>query len=213
MRIVTLIVGALETNCYLAVDEQSGLAAVIDPGAEAALICRTCERERLTPVFILNTHAHADHIGANAEVKRRYPDARLGIGRGDAPLLANPVRNLSVMLGGTGRMPKPDLLLDEGQTLTLGACTLRVLETPGHTQGAVCLVADAERPPVVFCGDLIFQDGVGRTDLPGGDPDELARSIREKIFALPDETVLLPGHGPSTSVGDQKASNPLAGES
>jgi len=209
MRIVCLSVGPLACNCYLAADEQSGLAAVIDPGDEAGLIAATCEQEGVTPALIINTHAHADHIGGDAELKRLYPDARLCIGAGDAALLRDSVRNLSVMLGRTGRMPEPDLLLEDGQSVEFGSCVLRTLETPGHTTGAICLVADQEQPPVVFCGDLIFAGGVGRTDLPGGDWDALLCSIREKIFALPDETTLLPGHGPDTTVGEEKRSNPF----
>jgi len=209
MKTINLAVGPLECNCYLVADAQSGQGAVIDPGGDADLIADTCERERLTPLYIINTHAHADHIAANAEMKRRFPDAKLCIGRDDGPLLADSVRNLSVMLGHTRKMPKPDLLLEEGQTIEFGSCRLRVMVTPGHTAGAICLAADAEKPPVVFCGDLIFAGGVGRTDLPGGDWDTLLRSLREKILPLPEETVLLPGHGPSTTVGEEKATNPF----
>jgi hydroxyacylglutathione hydrolase len=210
MKITRLTVGPLETNCYLAADEATGQAAIIDPGGDSDLILQTCRNHKLVPLFIVNTHAHADHIGANPDLKRAFPDAKLCIGRADAPLLTDSVRNLSIMLGRASRMPHADLLLDEGATLSVGSCRLRVIETPGHTRGAICLIADAEEPPVAFVGDLIFAGGVGRVDLPGGDWDALLASIRGKIFTLPDRTVLFPGHGPSSTVGEEKRSNPLS---
>ena len=200
MNITCLTVGLLETNCYLVRDAATGEGALIDPGAEAPRIVEACAQESLEPGLIVNTHGHADHVGADAELKRRYPSARLCIGRGEAELLGEPVRNLSAMLGLEGAGVEPDALLDEGQELRFGQCVLRVMQTPGHTPGSICLLAPDERPQVVFCGDLIFQGGVGRVDLPGGDAAALRRSIEHRILKLPGETVLLPGHGPPTTV-------------
>jgi len=204
MRITCLTVGPIETNCYLLADEGGAGGAVVDPGDEAGRIIEACEGQGLEPDLIVNTHAHADHIGADAELKRRYPRASLCIGRGDAELLGHPVRNLSAMLGREAAGVEPDLLLEDGQTLEVGQCVLRVLETPGHTSGGICLVAADESPAVVLCGDLVFQEGFGRTDLPGGDSAILKRSVEEKVLPLPDETVLLPGHGPATTVGETR---------
>jgi len=208
MLIHRLTVGPLECNCYLVADEASRNAAIIDPGGEAERILRECERRDLRPLYVVVTHAHADHIGAVPELKRRLPAVPLCIGRGDARLLADGVRNLSVMVGLCDPMPEPHVLLAEGDRLELGQSALRVLETPGHTPGGICLHAQEEAPPVVFCGDLVFRGGVGRTDLPGGDPQALRRSIEQKILALPDETRLLPGHGEPTTVGQEKRAGP-----
>ncbi len=211
MKIICLTVGSLGCNCYLLKDEVSGDGAVIDPGGEGERIIQACESEALRPRYIINTHGHADHTGADAELKHAYPTASLCIGRQDADLLADSVRNLSVMLDLKGAPPGPDLLLEEGQRLEFGACVLRVLQTPGHTPGSICLMADGEEPAVVFCGDLIFKAGVGRTDLPGGSLAALRRSIQGKIFTLPDRTVLLPGHEERTTVGAEKKMRALTG--
>ena len=204
MKITCFTVGPLECNCYIVADEAARECAVIDPGGDADLIIRQCESASLTPRFIINTHAHADHIGANAELKERFPDAKLCIGRADAAQLADPVRNLCAMIGLSGKMPAPDVLLEEGSTIEFGSCLLTVIETPGHTPGSVSLIAEDEGRAAVFCGDLIFAGGVGRTDFPGGSFSTLRRSIQEKILKLPEETLLLPGHGESTTVGREK---------
>lgn len=205
MDIVPIVVGPLETNCYVLVDGDAGECLVIDPGAEAERIAGQCSGHDADLTHILATHAHADHVGALAALKRRFPDARVCIGREDAALLGDRARNLSAMLGLGGEMPQPDRLLEDGDLVEFGQCVLRVMETPGHTRGEVSLVAEGEEPAVVFCGDLIFRGGVGRTDLPGGDEDALRRSIA-RVLSLDDETVLMPGHGEPTTVGREKQS-------
>ncbi len=207
MNIKRLIVGPLACNCYLLEDEGAG--AVIDPGGDLDRIIEQCLGRALEPRCIIVTHGHVDHIAAVPGLKRRFPGARLCVSRGDARLFSDPLMNLSAMMGDDQKMPRPDTLLAEGQRVEFGACLLRVVETPGHTPGSICLVAEGQEPPVVFCGDLIFQGDVGRTDLPGGSREALRRSIEEKIFTLPDETLLLPGHGESTSVGAEKQACPL----
>ena len=209
MNTVRLIVGPIECNCYLVQDEVSGAGLVIDPGGDAEKILAACERERLKPLYIVNTHGHGDHIGADGELKRAHPSARLCIGWRDEKMLSKPVKNLSPMLGMIVRAPRAEVLLRAGDRLELGSCVLRVLETPGHTPGSVCLLAERERPMVLFCGDLVFQGGVGRTDLPGGDSLALRQSIEHNILNLPDDTVLLPGHGAATTVGEEKQSGIL----
>jgi len=213
MDITTLVLGPLEVNCYLVRDRQSGLAALIDPGAEAEVIIKHCEQTGATPIYLINTHAHGDHIGANAELKDRYPEATLCIGSKDASLLSGPGAGLlSAFLGSKVRSVEPDRLLNEGDRIEVGDIVLEVLETPGHTPGSISLCArDAQGEAVVFCGDLLFAGSVGRTDLPGGDMTQLKRSIEQKIFAFPESTVIMPGHGPRTTVAREKRTNPYVG--
>jgi hydroxyacylglutathione hydrolase len=207
--IIPIEVGPLATNCYLVKADDAEYGVVIDPGAEGVRIVEQCRRAGLTPRYIINTHGHADHIAANQTVHDAFPEAEVCIGVGDAPALPDPVANLSVLLGATLNCPAADLLLTEDQELCVGKLRLRVIETPGHTPGGICLICDDEEAPQVFCGDTVFRRDVGRTDFPGGDRDALRRSIVGKILPLPDNAVLWPGHGPRTTVGEERAENPF----
>lgn len=207
MRVIRVQVGPLATNAYLVSDERSGQGCVIDPGAEGERLARLCRQGGLEPLYIINTHGHADHTGGNAALKAAFPEARLCIGAGDASMLQGGAENLSAMLGAPVAGPPPDATLHEGVELTFGAVTLKVVETPGHTPGSISLLWDGQEPAQVFCGDLIFRDGVGRTDLPGGDWRSLIASIRDRILVLPDDTVLWPGHGDRTTVGRERRDN------
>ena len=204
MEVQCLEVGAFGTNCYVVRDEATGEGLVIDPGAEPERIAAACREVELEPAYIANTHAHADHVGAAAALKEVFPRARVCIGRGEEELLGRPMGPLAFLLR-LDDPPDPELLLEDGARLEVGRLVLRVVTTPGHTPRSVCFVAESEDPAVVFCGDLVFHAGVGRTDLPGGDWNALERSIAERIFSMPDGTVLLPGHGPATTVGAEKA--------
>jgi len=203
-----MVVGPLATNAYLVRNDATGEGAVIDPGADGRRIVTRCREIGLVPRFIVNTHGHMDHVSANAALKARYPDAQLCIGARDAAALLDAGRNLSALTGEPGTGPPADLELREGQELALGATVLRVLETPGHTPGSISLLAPGEQPMQLFCGDLIFEGDVGRTDLPGGNSRALADSIARKVMALPDDTVLWPGHGEATTVGRERANSP-----
>ncbi len=210
MRIHNFIVNALQTNCFVVDD--AGEAMIIDPGGDAESIARYLDENRLTPRFIVDTHAHFDHIAANTDLKRRYPDAVLAAHEADADALADPEKNLSVMMGVDFRSAEADRRLKEGDELHVGACALRVLHTPGHTPGGVCLYCEAppdHDAPVLFAGDTLFAGGVGRTDFPGGDMALLIRSIREKLLVLPDETRVFTGHGPATTIARERAMNPF----
>jgi glyoxylase-like metal-dependent hydrolase (beta-lactamase superfamily II) len=205
----TLTVGGLETNCYLLADEPPG-ALVIDPGGGASVIISRLESEGLEPVLIVNTHGHADHIAANAALRKRYPDAKIAVGRLDAKALTSILRNMSVFVARPVRSPRADRLLDDGDVVEFARWRFRVLHTPGHTPGGVCLFTeDLDGRPALFAGDTLFSGGVGRCDIPGGNWDSLVESIRHRIFTLPDETVVYPGHGPSTTVAEEKRSNPF----
>ncbi|MFO8007054.1 MAG: MBL fold metallo-hydrolase [Candidatus Brocadiia bacterium] len=204
MKVISLQVGPLATNAYLVVDEESGSGAVIDPGAEPERIAQRCRDEAMEVLFIVNTHAHADHVGGNEGLKREFPDAELCIGAGDAERLADEQANLSAAFGLRAGGAEPDRRLHEGDRLECGQVTLEVIETPGHTPGAISLLAREQEPPQLFCGDLLFRDGVGRTDFPGGDWSALVSSIRDKTLVLPEETVVWPGHGERTTVGRER---------
>lgn len=209
MHLHTLRVGELETNCYVLWETPTDVL-LIDAGGDAEDILACLDAEKLTPTRLVVTHGHADHIIANAELRERYDDLVIAVGRHDAGALTSPVRNMSVFVGLHVVSPPADTLLDEDDVVPVGTCALRVIETPGHSPGGISLFTDdLDGAPALFCGDTLFAGSVGRTDIAGGDWELLLASIREKIFTLPDETVVYPGHGPPTTVGKEKASNPF----
>ena len=204
MKYELVIVGALETNCYLVYCEETRACAVIDPGADHEKIIAAVADLELKPVICLNTHGHVDHIGANVDIVQKYA-VPLAMHPADAGMLqVSDDIELSLLLGARNS-PPPDRLLTEGDEIAVGRTSLRVLHIPGHTPGSVGFLADQ----VFFSGDTLFSGGVGRTDLPGGSWKDLERSIREKILTLPESTVVLPGHGPWTTVEQEKVSNPF----
>ncbi len=201
-----VVVGPLETNCYLAYCAETLECGVIDPGAEPELIFPAVVESGLKPVVILNTHGHIDHIGANLDVKEKF-GIPLWIHVLDGPLLQkNQQFELSLFLNAK-ESPPADRLLEDGESVVIGRRRLEVVHTPGHTPGSVGFLGDG----ILFSGDTLFNGGVGRTDLPGGSTRDLEVSIRERILTLPSETVVLPGHGPWTTVGQERESNPFLG--
>lgn len=203
MIVHTLAVGALETNCYLAYCEASKEAIVIDPAAEPERIIATIDSLGLVVRLIVNTHGHLDHVAANDAV-RTAVEAPLLIHPNDAPYLQRTDPALARWLGAPGQLRPADRDLADGDTLVFGKCSLAVLHTPGHTPGGISLYGHG----VVFTGDALFNQGVGRTDLPGGNWRQLQESIRTRLYTLPDETTVYPGHGPTTTVGVERADNP-----
>lgn len=207
MIVRTLEVGMLRTNCYLVISERSREAAVIDPGGDPATILAALDAHDASVSLILLTHAHFDHIMAVPELIRET-GAPLAIHEAEADLLADPPSAF--------RMARPDVpqltadrLLHDGDDVTIGDDVLQALHTPGHSPGGVSFYSAIQG--LVFCGDALFAEGVGRVDLPGGNGAELVRSIRERLFALPDDTVVYPGHGPSTTIGHERRFNPWLG--
>jgi len=202
-----LTVGPLAENCWIvgAVPR----CAIVDPGAESDRIFAAVARRGLVPEQIVLTHGHVDHIAHCAQVAERY-GVGLWIHRDDLPLIAAPQWPELEALLGARPCPPPAGFLEEGSDHAVAGLTLRVLHTPGHTPGGVCLVDAASR--TILVGDTLFAGSVGRTDLPGGDWETLVRSIRGKLFSLPGDWRLLPGHGPETTLDEERRHNPFVGE-
>ena len=194
-------------NTYIVWLDDHPEALVIDPGLEPQLILDFLAARGLRAVAILNTHGHADHIAGNADLKAAFPEAPLIIGRADAPLLADPVLNVSREYGFDLVSPPADRLVAEGDILLFAGLTLDILDIPGHSPGHVVFVVRGEG--VVIGGDVLFRGGIGRTDFPGGNFDQLATGIRTKLYPLPDDTVVYPGHGPVTKIGYERRTNPF----
>ena len=191
---------------------ESSEAIVVDPSFDVRAIRQVIQAEGLRVMAVVNTHGHADHIAGNAAIMRDFPDAPLWIGRHDAPLLTDPIANLSAKYGNPLTSPEADRLLNEGETLEVAGFTFEVREIPGHSPGSVVFVCRDFDPFFVIGGDVLFAGSVGRTDLVYGDGPLLLRGIKAKLFDLPDTTEIWPGHGPVTSVGRERLSNPFVGE-
>lgn len=181
---------------------------VVDPGFDPNRLLQMIRSDGLQVTAILNTHGHVDHIAGNAALKAAFPAAPLIIGARDARMLTDPFLNLSVMGGIEITSPVADLLVHDGQTIAVLGLSLLVREIPGHSPGHVVYIWLDGTPPVTFGGDVLFAGGIGRFDLPGGDRELLVQGIRQKLYSLPGETIIYPGHGPPTSVAAEMASNP-----
>jgi len=200
----------MASNAYVVCCPRTRLALLVDAGGDPDVIIRALRAREAVPILLVNTHGHADHIAANAQLKATFPELRLAIHSADARQLTSVTANLSFFLGVPVRSPAADILLDDCQKVCVGEMTFQVLHTPGHTPGSICLYGPAAGtgdPPVVFTGDTLFAGGVGRTDFPGGSADLLLRSIRERLLPLAPETVVYPGHGPATTIGRETREN------
>jgi glyoxylase-like metal-dependent hydrolase (beta-lactamase superfamily II) len=203
----TVHVGITQTNCYVVGCEHTREGVVIDPGDEAERILDVVATEALSIRYVFNTHCHFDHIGANAEVVAAT-GAPLALHPAELPILR--ARGGAQLFGvWVEESPLPDMELGDGDELVVGRLRFQVRHTPGHSPGGLSFYLAEEG--AVFDGDLLFANGVGRTDLPGGDWNALARSIRDVLFALPGETVVYPGHGPTTTVDHEQRFNPFVG--
>lgn len=204
MIVKTLAVGPIMANCYIIGCEESRNAAVIDPGDEADRILVALSEEKLTVKYILNTHGHFDHVGANKRLKD-VTGAKLAIHPDDAAML-DTVNMAAASFGMAGEnSPPPDVLIKDGDKITFGSISLRVIHTPGHSPGGVSFHTDG----IVFVGDTLFAGSIGRTDFPGGDYNTLISSVKNKLFVLPDDVTALTGHGPATTIGHEKQTNPF----
>ncbi len=207
MKYERIVVGPLEVNCYIVYDEDSNQGIIIDPGGDAKVIKSRVESLGMKPVAIVNTHTHVDHIGANADMKEAYPEAELMVPEKDLPLFHAPKNHMLVMMCRAKESPEPDRLLNEGDTVGFGKESLKVIETPGHTIGSICLYSEDAK--LLFTGDTLFAGSIGRTDLPFSSERDLFISVPKKIFVLPEDVQVLPGHGPSSTVGSEKRFNPF----
>jgi glyoxylase-like metal-dependent hydrolase (beta-lactamase superfamily II) len=199
----TVVVGPLMVNCYVLGCEKTREGVVVDPGDDADRILAEVSRHDLRIIAVINTHGHFDHTGGNRRILAET-GAGLLIHQLDAQMLARAV-DTAAMFGLTAEnSPPPSGFLVEEESVAFGEYRLRVLHTPGHTLGGCSLFLEG----IVFTGDTLFADAVGRTDFPGGSSVALGKSIREKLLTLPDETVVYPGHGPSTTIGRERKHNP-----
>jgi hydroxyacylglutathione hydrolase len=206
--IETFPVGPLQCNCTILADEASGEAVVIDPGDEPDRILRALETMKLKAVALLHTHAHFDHITGTRGV-REATGAPIRLHAADFPLYdALPDQAALFGLRAGSALP-PDAPLSDGDTIRFGPYALRAIHTPGHTPGSTCFELQGDRP-VLFSGDTLFRRSIGRTDLWGGDTETILASIREKLFALPGDVPVVCGHGPGTTIEEEKRLNPFA---
>jgi len=204
MRIETVIVGPLEVNCYIVGCPETNECVVIDPGGDPNRIVERVERRGWKPTSILLTHAHIDHVHGLYQLQRTYP---VPTWLHEAERIIFEALPLQAQTFGfaLSHLPKVDRFLQGGERISFGRQQLKVVHTPGHSPGSCCYLADK----CAFVGDVLFAGSIGRTDLPGGNYQQLIHSIRQRILILADETTLYPGHGPATTVGQERLYNPF----
>ncbi len=203
MLLERIEVGPFISNCYLVACPETREAVIIDPGAEGKFIIKRVRELGLKVKYIINTHAHIDHVGANGEVKDAF-NVPILVHAADASLYRSPQASMALFMG-QGKIAPPDQTLQEEDVLETGTLKIKVLETPGHTPGGISLDING----VLFTGDTLFAGSIGRTDFPGGSYRQIIKSIRDKILIYPDNTEVFPGHGPPTTVGDERVYNPF----
>lgn len=215
MIVKKITVGPLQVCTYIVYDD-SAEALIVDPGADPEKIIAFINALKLLPKHVVITHGHGDHIGANASLKEAFPELQICVHEKDQDMLPYPAKNLSILAafygGATVRSPHADRTLKEGDTISAGKCIFEVIHTPGHTPGGICLYRkDQEKgqPPVLFSGDSLFKNGIGRTDFPGCSQETLIQSIKNKLLVLDEKTIIYPGHGPSTTLAEEKQHNPF----
>lgn len=197
LLIENIVVGQLHTNCYIVIDNQSQQGAVIDPGGDPEIILQTISEYNVSIKWIINTHGHIDHIAGNSEIKRKT-DAKIMIHALDEPMLKDPELNGASWLGIPFASCNADVIIETLNPITIGTHEFQVFHTPGHSPGSIVLYKDG----VIFSGDLLFKGGVGRWDLPGGNKQDLIASL-QRLFELPKSTIVYPGHGPRTTIGEE----------
>ena len=200
MILKTVVIGELETNCYILGSDKTKDAVIIDPGDDYEKIIEVLKENDLKARSIINTHGHIDHIGADYQF-----NLPILIHSEDAPFLTSPEEDVFIFFGRRFPPTKPSRLLKDGDRINVGDVDITVIHTPGHTPGGICLKYNN----ILFTGDTLFAGGIGRTDLPGGSYEELLKSIKEKIMTLDEDITIYPGHGPTSTIGDEKHTNPF----
>ncbi len=204
MIVKKLEVGPIMANCFIVGCETTKEAVVIDPGDDADRILMELAKAELKVKYLINTHGHFDHVGANKRMKE-VTGAQIAIHADDEPMLEQLSHSAQMFGLSAENSPPADILLKDGEEIKFGNITLKVIHTPGHSQGGVCL----HTPGHLFAGDTLFAGSIGRTDLAGGNYDTLISSIKEKLLPLDDDTVVYTGHGPETSISNEKRMNPF----
>ncbi len=205
MILRALTVGFIATNCYIVGSDTTRKAMVIDPGADSKTILKSLNADRLLLSLIVITHSHFDHIGAVKAIKDAT-GARFAVGGGAAKSSPGAfIKLVAAMSGGSASIPEPDLFLSEGDKIDIDDLHFEVLFTPGHSPDEISLYGHG----ILFSGDTLFNAGIGRTDFPGCSYEQLEHSIQTKLYTLPDQTVVYPGHGPATTIGREKRGNPF----
>lgn len=205
MKIKLLPTGPLSVNTYYAVDESSGRGFIVDPGGYDPRLTQEIHKDNATIDYIILTHGHGDHIGGVEGYQKDFPDAKVVASALEKSLLGNPNVNMSTMTMGKPISIFPDIAVEDGDTLTSGNMELKFLSTPGHSPGSMCVYTGN----ALFSGDTLFQGSVGRTDFPGGSFEQLKEGVHQKLFVLPDETEVYPGHMGTTTIGHEKENNPF----
>jgi glyoxylase-like metal-dependent hydrolase (beta-lactamase superfamily II) len=205
LTLETIVVGAIDVNCYIVGCETHGKAAVIDPGDNSKTILDFIKSKGFKIAYIINTHAHADHVGANGKIKESS-GAPLLIHKGDSDFLTSEENREMAAFYGVSPSPKADGLLSDGDIIEICPdISFKVIHTPGHSQGGICLLYNG----FLFTGDTLFAGSVGRSDLHGGSHSDLISSIKNKLMVLDDKIKVFPGHGPSSTIGEEKEYNPF----
>lgn len=204
MILETVSVGPMGVNCYILALKENAKAIIIDPGDQARKINQVLEKYCLKPEFIINTHGHYDHIGADDKF-----DVPVYIHKNDSQFLKDAKLNLSAFFSVSYNVKSEVRHLEDNEIIKLGEIELKVLHIPGHTPGGVALLMLKPAERIVFTGDTLFCQGIGRSDLEGGNEQLLIKSIKEKLLILADDTVIYPGHGASSTIGEEKSNNPF----
>ncbi|HTZ17151.1 MAG TPA: MBL fold metallo-hydrolase [Dissulfurispiraceae bacterium] len=203
MIVKTVVVGPLQVNCHIIGCEKTGRAMVIDPGDEPDMILDAAKKDNLTVEYIICTHGHFDHVGAVADIKKET-GAKIVLHREDLAIYSSAAELAHYFGLELEPQPAPDMFVNEGDNIQIGTLSFTVQQSPGHSPGGIILYGEG----VVITGDTLFAGSIGRTDFPGGDEKKIAKSLR-RLMTLPEDTTVLSGHGPSSTIGREKRENPF----
>jgi len=208
MKITNIILGEYQTNSFcVTADDSANDCLVVDTGLSPQPLIDHLQNGELKPVAVVYTHGHLDHTFGVRAIRENWPDIKIAIHKDDADMLTDADKNLSAMMGTPLEFSAAEIILNDGDEIDFAGVKLKVIHTPGHTPGGICLYSENE--DILFAGDTLFVASVGRTDFPGGDHELLITSIRTKLLVLPDETKVYTGHGPATTIGQEKKFNPF----